>query len=120
MENQQEHICSICLDTLDNNDIIKTNCNHIFHKSCLINWTKNCPICRHEYLETYAWYSQKQFEYCYKNKKFPYIYYNVYDSNNNEKVVQITEIGKKNLFSDAKCLGKIIRFNCASKDYIIF
>ena len=30
--------------------IDKTNCNHIFHRSCLRAWTEknnNCPICRH-------------------------------------------------------------------------
>ena len=120
MEEHQEEICSICLEPLNKYKIKKTVCNHVFHESCLNNWTKNCPMCRHEYLETFAWYSQKQFEYSIKDKKLPYIYYNIFDSNNNEKVVQITEIGKKNLFNDAICLGKIIKFNCASKDYIIF
>ena len=50
--------CSICLDSSRRKLIIKTNCNHNFHKKCitencqyLINNNKNinyltCPICR--------------------------------------------------------------------------
>ena len=40
--------------------------------------------------------------------------------NNNEKIVQITEIGKQNLYEDAMCLGKVIKFNCVSKEHKIF
>ena len=41
----------ICLtDFDDNNDIIKLKCNHIFHKTCILEWLKNnsnkCPVCR--------------------------------------------------------------------------
>lgn len=46
--------CSICLDNLNTIDIekndsviLKTECNHIFHRYCIINDTINkCPICR--------------------------------------------------------------------------
>ena len=46
--------CSICFDTLIFGKVIlKTECNHIFHKSCLDNWINSkinldtqCPICR--------------------------------------------------------------------------
>ena len=40
--------CCICLQELKN-DILKLNCNHLFHCKCINNWTnkKNtCPICR--------------------------------------------------------------------------
>ena len=54
--------CSICLfdchqeqDEQDEQDeqeqIIKTNCNHVFHLTCLSKWvnqSKTCPICRNE------------------------------------------------------------------------
>lgn len=42
--------CSICLENLENHQCIKlVNCKHIFHKSCIDEWTKNhntCPLCR--------------------------------------------------------------------------
>jgi hypothetical protein len=44
--------CSICLQESQESQeqIIKTNCNHIFHLQCLSNWVnqnkKTCPICR--------------------------------------------------------------------------
>ena len=50
--------CCICLVRLSELDleiadkIIKTDCNHYYHKSCLINWINsdnelrlNCPLC---------------------------------------------------------------------------
>ena len=40
--------CCICLDKT-NNEWIRTQCNHEFHKTCINDWyrTKNtCPICR--------------------------------------------------------------------------
>ena len=46
-------ICSICLSNIDTNSnsniIIITDCNHIFHASCLLPWANNnnsCPNCR--------------------------------------------------------------------------
>jgi|688.fasta_scaffold241506_2 hypothetical protein len=41
-----EQICSICLDNNDN-ELIKTPCNHYFHKDC-INEIKRptCPLCK--------------------------------------------------------------------------
>jgi len=49
-ENYETKSCSICLDDYNTEDtIIKLECNHIFHKQCIINW-KNynsvCPNCR--------------------------------------------------------------------------
>lgn len=42
--------CIICLDEITNkNECIQLECNHIFHKSCIEQWTQrqcNCPICR--------------------------------------------------------------------------
>lgn len=40
--------CCICNEKNDNL-IVKLDCNHYFHKSCLINWIKksnSCPLCR--------------------------------------------------------------------------
>ena len=46
--------CSICLSTINDNDIYKLSCNHIFHKSCFykcmysnnMNIFIRCPLCR--------------------------------------------------------------------------
>jgi SUMO ligase MMS21 Smc5/6 complex component len=51
-EEECENKCPICLEELDftdNSSLQATNCNHVFHKDCLVEWaTKkwNCPICR--------------------------------------------------------------------------
>ena len=55
--------CTICLETYSIDDIIayskNVNCNHVFHKTCIIEWIQNsthtciedeeCPICRSKY-----------------------------------------------------------------------
>ena len=43
--------CSICIDKFElEQDVIKLNCNHLFHKNCikshLLNYNSNCPLCR--------------------------------------------------------------------------
>lgn len=42
--------CSICITNIDDNDeIMKTPCNHFFHKECLTRWMEEnmvCPLCR--------------------------------------------------------------------------
>ena len=47
--------CSICLESYDENCIIrKLNCSHIFHKDCIDPWllkeSYKCPICRNDSL----------------------------------------------------------------------
>lgn len=40
--------CCICLDK-NNNEWIRTQCNHEFHKTCINNWyntVNTCPVCR--------------------------------------------------------------------------
>lgn len=47
-------VCSICLHTYVENDIIcQIKCSHIYHKSCMDSWINisrklSCPICREE------------------------------------------------------------------------
>lgn len=42
--------CSICHDTINQNDnIVITKCKHSFHSECLLKWAVNnnsCPLCR--------------------------------------------------------------------------
>jgi hypothetical protein len=44
------NICSICLETLNNdNDINKLSCSHTYHNECIKLWyekNKTCPLCR--------------------------------------------------------------------------
>lgn len=46
----KENKCSICLEEyIENNNIIKLNCEHQYHKECIKEWLKinnNCPQCR--------------------------------------------------------------------------
>jgi len=52
--------CAICLETMYKKDIIKTSCEHCFHKECLINQlnsnlsSKNkCCVCRTDLIQDY-------------------------------------------------------------------
>jgi hypothetical protein len=53
-ENFNEDICSICLQIEENDNFIKTKCNHVFHYSCMEKWitsteTPNCPNCKEKF-----------------------------------------------------------------------
>ena len=53
--------CPICLEIMEDNNIVVTKCNHKFCFSCLMSSCcikNNCPLCRQEIKE-------------YKNKKLP-------------------------------------------------
>ncbi|KAI3927731.1 hypothetical protein MKW92_009349 [Papaver armeniacum] len=46
-------VCSVCLQDMINvgDDAVLLKCSHIFHKKCMLEWSKrklNCPICRHD------------------------------------------------------------------------
>lgn len=50
--------CSICLDELcdrsNDKQIVKTTCNHYFHRSCITTWLRehrNCPLCQNDFNE---------------------------------------------------------------------
>tara|TARA_B110000495_G_C22977936_1_gene574573 strand:+ start:206 stop:898 length:693 start_codon:yes stop_codon:yes gene_type:complete len=50
-ETTEPETCSICRDTISNNNIIRKikKCSHYFHQTCLDNWLKEkntCPNCR--------------------------------------------------------------------------
>ncbi|KAI3971149.1 hypothetical protein MKW92_002511 [Papaver armeniacum] len=50
-------VCSVCLQDIDVGDenVTVLNCNsHIFHKTCMEEWSRrkpNCPLCRHDMRE---------------------------------------------------------------------
>lgn len=49
----KEDICSICLNKkLESENIIKTKCNHFYHRDCIEKWAtvnSRCPDCRSEF-----------------------------------------------------------------------
>lgn len=43
-----DDICSICLEKLNQNRVIKLRCNHLYHEKCIEQWLsikKICPLC---------------------------------------------------------------------------
>ena len=47
-----EDVCSICYETFLDKKTIKTECGHIYHKECLLQWlgsnqnqSRKCPLC---------------------------------------------------------------------------
>lgn len=55
LEEEFEDTCSICLERIEvGNMIYRIPCNHKFHTNCLkphlINYNRNCPLCRNECL----------------------------------------------------------------------
>ena len=43
-----DDICSICLEKLNQNRVIKLRCNHLYHEKCIQQWLsikKICPLC---------------------------------------------------------------------------
>ena len=49
-ENNEELICLICLDNINNKDFIKLDCNHYYHLSCQNKWENKskkmgCCVC---------------------------------------------------------------------------
>lgn len=51
-DEQKNENCCICLEPLSNDTIVKTRCNHLFHKKCMHKFLAcdennlDCPICR--------------------------------------------------------------------------
>jgi hypothetical protein len=44
-----EETCPICLDTIDYNTCVITQCNHLYCDTCIVYYLKNantCPICK--------------------------------------------------------------------------
>ena len=48
---KQTKTCSICLEEHPFNDLLRTECNHYFGKSCYERWVasnNSCPYCRNQ------------------------------------------------------------------------
>ena len=50
IENNEPHMCSVCLEEYNSNTkICILPCGHIYHKKCILEWynkDKSCPLCR--------------------------------------------------------------------------
>jgi len=49
IKNDNNDICSICLEDLKYDKCVVLNCEHIYHKDCIQKWLKkndSCPNCR--------------------------------------------------------------------------
>lgn len=47
--NDNDNDCSICYDKSDLNKLVKLDCNHLYHDTCIKKWidiSNTCPICR--------------------------------------------------------------------------
>merc|ERR1711862_177254 len=57
-DDDQEHVCSICLLAYKDDDIIAKShneeCSHTYHKECIVQWLlinkTECPNCRNPYI----------------------------------------------------------------------
>ena len=50
-EAEEEKICVICLDTVENEDGVLLDCGHVFHKECIRKWSERkaiCPLCKNK------------------------------------------------------------------------
>ena len=79
--------CAICCDNFSvKEEIIKLNCNHMFHVKCILQWNKTCPYCRQPFqIESEIpvliakWVSQEKYAFAYlkliecllRSKKIP-------------------------------------------------
>lgn len=81
--------CSICMEEYNNLDIIKLNCNHIFHNNCMLRYIETkykelsnklifcnklrCPLCRYQIkcidINKLIYYKYKHYMSLYKNIK---------------------------------------------------
>ena len=58
IEDDYPLLCPICHDIMDDNIIKLSNCIHMYHQSCIMDWIErkypiiSCPICRNGDAET--------------------------------------------------------------------
>ncbi len=47
LEHIKDDDCPICMNKYSSMPVVKTNCNHYFHKKCISKWKNpDCPLCR--------------------------------------------------------------------------
>ena len=51
-----DNICPICYDSLEDNNTTKIECGHKFHINCIIKWfrtgSEKCPLCNDSTIDT--------------------------------------------------------------------
>lgn len=94
--------CVICLQEItQENKYKKWNCRHLFHKDCIHNWDKSCPLCNcKEIIEDIVDIS---WSIC-RNKKN---YLNIESMKNNNFNLENSYINiYKNLWKDRDCVNR--------------
>lgn len=57
--------CTICLNSIEKDNVFTTKCNHCFHHKCMMEWLKDnntCPVCRNELFEKSPEEKERSFE----------------------------------------------------------
>lgn len=64
---EQENLrkCTVCYEVLTIDNIVNTQCNHLYCWECFFKWIKTnptCPYCRCDFLSEEAWYQNRDIE----------------------------------------------------------
>ena len=57
--------CSICYIDLNENNIVNTECTHVYCWECFFKWIRmnpTCPLCRHNFVSENAWYQNRDID----------------------------------------------------------
>ena len=57
--------CSICYTDLNENNIVNTECTHVYCWECFFKWIRmnpTCPLCRHNFVSENAWYQNRDID----------------------------------------------------------
>ena len=71
---EEPAMCGVCYTELNSDNTVNTNCNHKFHRKCIIKWKSindTCPLCRAKLIipinKTYC--NNCNHKYCHKDYK---------------------------------------------------
>lgn len=84
--------CSICFESMEEDNYITMNCSHNFHMQCIDNWIdrkkKSCPICRGQITEYFS-----------NDERTKIIYIDTEESDSIIDISELNEINNRYLLS---------------------